>query len=214
MEDCSSVLVIGGSGSGKTTWILNVINNLAKVYENPPISVHYFYSVYQSVFTPYEESGSSLCPGGIHFQSGLPSESDITAITSDGQIHMIVLDDMFLIAGNDENVCRLFTQTSHHSRVNIFLLTQNVFQKSKFITTITRNTTYFVFTKSPQNSYSVMQMAKQIYPGKTKFLTEAYEDIIKEIFGVMVLDLHPKTDPKYRVSSNILDEDPVIYIPY
>lgn len=211
MEDCSSVIVVGGSGSGKTTFVINCIKNLDRVYENPPVSVHYYYGIFQPIFDELENNRSLQCK--VYLQQGPPSEEDIAAITSDGQIHMIVLDDQ-LFAGNNADICRLFTETSHHSKVNVWLLLQNLFMNQKYSTTISRNAHYFVFTKSPRNTSTVMNLAKQVFPGKNQALMEAYEDIMKEPYGIMVLDLHPKTDSKYRISSSILDQEPAIYIPH
>jgi hypothetical protein len=46
-----------------------------------------------------------------------------------------------------------------------------------------------------------------MYPGKSKFVLEAFEDATKEPYGYLLIDLKPETDEKYRIRTNIFPDD-------
>jgi len=53
-----------------------------------------------------------------------------------------------------------------------------------------------------------------MYPGKTKFLTEAFKDATAEPFTYLLLDLKPDTNEKMRVRANIFPgEENCVYVP-
>jgi len=53
-----------------------------------------------------------------------------------------------------------------------------------------------------------------MYPGKSKFLVEAFKDATEKAFGYLLLDLKPDTEEKYRLRTNILPgETQFVYLP-
>ena len=53
-----------------------------------------------------------------------------------------------------------------------------------------------------------------MYPGKRKFLTDAYKDATEKPYGYLVLDLKPETGEKFRVRTNIFPgEVQYVYLP-
>ncbi len=66
------------------------------------------------------------------------------------------------------------------------------------------NTHYIVLFKNPRDAGQVSTLARQMYPGKRKFVVEAYEDATKE----PMIDLKPETDDSFRIRTRIfLDDD-------
>ena len=49
----------------------------------------------------------------------------------------------------------------------------------------------------------VMNLARQLYPGNTKHLLEAYKDSTSEKWGYLLVDMSPETDEKLRLRTNI-----------
>ena len=203
LEDNSSIIICGGSKSGKTHFMIECINRFPDLYETSPVSTHYFYGVYQPIFDDLERDY------GVIFEQGAPTLDNIDTIC-DGNTHAIILDDIMEDVVNDRNLCKLFTQYSHHKRLNTYFLTQNLFQKGKYATTITRNADYFVFTKSPRNIICVQNLGKQV--GCASAIQEAYNDVLNHKHGILLLDLHSNTSPGMSIFGNIFDE-PLIYIP-
>ena len=76
------------------------------------------------------------------------------------------------------------------------------------------NSHYLVLFKNPRDRHQISVLARQMYPGNTKFLLEAYNDATKQAFGYLLLDLKPSTEDDLRVRTGILSRDPpVVYIP-
>jgi hypothetical protein len=51
-----------------------------------------------------------------------------------------------------------------------------------------------------------------MYPGKSKFLIEAYHDATKTPHGYLLFDLKPRTEECLRIRTRVLDK-PIVYIP-
>ena len=77
------------------------------------------------------------------------------------------------------------------------------------------NTHYIVMFKNPRDAGQVATLARQMYPGKSKFVIEAYEDATKEPYGYLLIDLRPDTNERYRIRTKIFpdDERQYVYVP-
>jgi hypothetical protein len=77
------------------------------------------------------------------------------------------------------------------------------------------NTHYIVMFKNPRDASQVAILARQIYPGKSHFVVQAYEDAKTEPYGYLLIDLGPDTDDRYRIRTKIFPDDPrqYAYIP-
>jgi hypothetical protein len=73
------------------------------------------------------------------------------------------------------------------------------------------NTHYIVLFKNPRNAGQVSTLARQMYPGKSKFVVEAYEDATKEPYGYLLIDLKPETHDAYRIRTRIFPDDDIQY---
>ena len=204
-ENNSSCLICGGSNSGKTFFVTQIIERLPQLFENPPQSVHYYYGVYQPLFDKLERDY------GVIFQEGAPTLQEIDEIC-DGAPRCVILDDIMDQIVNNSDLCKLFTQYCHHKNLVTYFIMQNLFLPGKHSTTITRNADYFVFTRSPRNLVSITNLAKQVYPGNSKGVIEAYKDITQKPYGIMLWDLHAKTPIDESIFGNIFSDDPCIYL--
>ena len=87
-NSCSTISISGTTGSGKTTFVRKLIQNMAEMFEPvTPRRVLYCYGVYQNEFQVME----SRFPF-VTFQKGLPSDSDIEELSGDH--NLIVIDDL------------------------------------------------------------------------------------------------------------------------
>lgn len=95
-------------------------------------------------------------------------------------------------------------QNRVHKNINFFRAGQSFFFDSKELRCATRNAHYLVFLKSCRAAAAVATLGLQIWPHKKNFLPDAYEKATKEKFSYLFLDLHPSTDEKLRVQSQVL----------
>lgn len=201
-----SVIICGASASGKTTFIVECINNKESLFKDClPKEIHYFYGVYQPLFDTLETSH------GVHCHYGPPTEEDIDNICSNGQSNVIILDDLMDQLAKQSMLCTLFTQGCHHRKLCVFFLTQNLYYGGKHQTTICRNAHYYVFTRSPANSKAVHILTSQLFePEKAKKAMECYKDIMKHPYAIMLLDTHPATCDEFPIRTNIF-KDTIFY---
>jgi hypothetical protein len=77
------------------------------------------------------------------------------------------------------------------------------------------NAHYIVLFKNPRDANQVSTLARQMYPGRSKFLLEAFRDATEKPYGYLLIDLKPDTDEKYRIRTNIFSDDDkhLVYVP-
>ena len=59
---------------------------------------------------------------------------------------------------------------------SVIYLVQNLFPKGKESRTISINAQYMVLFKNPRDNTQVVNLAKQMYPGRVKYMQDAFRD--------------------------------------
>jgi hypothetical protein len=114
----------------------------------------------------------------------------------------------------NDSVSNIFTKVSHHRNVSVIYLSKNLFHKSKQNRTLSLNAPYIVLFKNPRDAVQVATLARQMHPGRGKFLAEAFKDATDKPYGYLLIDLKPDTEEKYRIRTNIFpNERQYVYIP-
>ena len=112
-------VVTGPTGSGKSKWVLRLIDHANEIIEPPPTRIWYCYGEFQPTFNTYP---------WVHFHEGL---RELSGRVFDGlESTLIILDD--LMSETNQMVANMFTKISHHRNVSVVYLTQNVFDKNKY----------------------------------------------------------------------------------
>ena len=151
--------------------------------------------MYQQVFDEMQN---------VEFHEGLP-ESDMLRPGT-----QLIVDDLMHEA--DKRIDKIFTKHCHHNGVSIIFLTQNLFHKDA--RTMTLNAQYLILFKNPRDKTQITYLARQMYPGRSKFVTEAFEDATAKPYTYLVVDLRADTDDKQRLRSGIFpDEENYAYVP-
>ena len=194
-----TAIVAGPSGSGKTVFTTKLIEHASKLIEPPPQKVLWCFGIYQNFFQALNN---------VEFHEGLPNVDSFDGI----QKTLLIIDDLMHEA--DERVSQIFTKVSHHKNLLVLFLTQNLFHSSKQNRTISLNAHYLILFKNPRDATQISHLAGQMYPGKSKFMIEAYRDATSTPFSYLLIDLKPDTDDKLRLRSNIFpDETHYVYAP-
>ena len=192
-------LVAGPTGCGKSVFTFKLISEAQELINPPPERIMYCYSMYQSIFDEFPQ---------VEFHEGLP---DIAQF--DGKLrYLLILDDMMTQV--NDSVSDLFTRVSHHKNLSVIFLTQNIFHQSKQNRTMSLNSHYLVLFKNPRDAMQVATLGRQMFPGKAKFLIEAFVDATSKPFGYLLIDLKADTEQKFRIRTNIFqDERQFVYVP-
>lgn len=179
-----TAVVAGPTGCGKTQFVLKLIKNAATVMTPPPSRIVYCYGSWQGAFDNL---------WNVEFNEGLPDKSHLREGT------LMIIDD--LMSEADQRVTDIFTKHSHHAGVSVLFLTQNFFNKNMRI--ITLNCHYLILFKSPRDVSQIQHLARQMYPGKVRFLIDVFKNATFEPFGYLAVDLKPDTPDEFRLRTQI-----------
>lgn len=192
------VYISGCSQSGKTSFVKRLLEHRDVMFSNPPKKVYYFYGVYQKLFDEIK---------GVEFQHGLPENYEDFADPDGGSV-LLIFDDLIQSAVKNSSVERLFTQGSHHLQLSVLLISQNSFQKGSSARTISLNSSYLILFRCPRDGQVIVNLGKQIFPGRGSLLTEAYNDAMKKKYNYLVVDLSPHFDfPDWRLKTGVLPDE-------
>lgn len=187
----SSMMVVGPSQSGKTTFVLSLIHERNALFDRTPKRIVWCCAMKQAA------------PQNRNFVliEGLPQLSDIQPYD------LVVLDDLMMEASKSEDVTALFTRAVHHMPCFLIFLTQNLFQQSKEARTRHLNTHYLVLFKNPRDASAISHLSRQMYPGEPKFLPAAYADATKHPHSYLFIDLRQETPDAMRLRTRILPHE-------
>ena len=191
-------IVSGPTGCGKTNFTLKLIHHSKTVISPAPEKILWCYGAYQDGFNGVK---------GVEFHEGLPDLS----IFDGAKRTLLILDD--LMHETDERVTKIFTKISHHNNVSVLYLTQNLFYGGKQNRTIGLNAHYLVLFKNPRDATQISCLARQMHPGKSAFMIEAFKDATVRPYSYLLVDLKADTDDSYRLRSNVFpDEENFVYV--
>ena len=191
-------VIAGPTGCGKTMWVRQFLQSVSTMVSPAPQEIVWCYGEWQTV---YEEMKD------VTFVEGLPH----IELWSDGKPRLIILDD--LMSEADGRVTKLFTKGSHHRNLSVIFIVQNLFGLNKEQRTITLNSHYLVVFKNPRDVSQINHLAKQMYPGKLKYVQEAFKDATSSPHGYLLFDLRQETPDHLRLRTNIFPEDnQVVYV--
>jgi hypothetical protein len=138
---------------------------------------------------------------GVDWCEGLP---DLEILKADKtQPKLLILDDLMDTLKKDDRLTQLFIKGAHHWNVSVVHICQALFYKG--LRTARINAHYLVLMKSPADKLQVSNLARQVYPGQTKFFMEAFRDSTSQNHGYLVVDLHPSTNDNFRLLTDVFD---------
>ena len=196
-----TMCVAGPSHSGKTTFVLKLLDNRNEIFSCTINRVVWCYGIYQHKLNAQLQSkGYKLCP-------------DIINISEIQPYDIIVLDDLIHESKNSQDVTSMFTRAAHHKPCFIIFIMQNVFPPGKEARTRSLNTHYYVIFKNPRDKSQVEFLARQILPRNPKTLVEIFESATERAHSYLFLDLTQECPEQYRFRSNLFEKPMIIYRP-
>lgn len=187
----SSCLVVGPSQTGKTTLVRKIIRN-RNMYQPNFKRVKWCYSYSAPWFLKEPE---------IEFIQGLPETYE--------QGDLIVIDDM--MHRLNEKIADMFTAASHHKNVSVILILQNLFPRKRVMRDISLNAHYIFLLRNARDASQINCLARQLYPGNSHFLTDAYIKATTKPHGYLLVDIHPETTETFRLRENIFPDEHGLY---
>ena len=203
-------IINGPTGSGKTTWLKNLLKLKKVLFDVEPKAIFLYYNMMQPIYVELKNEG--LVDEIINVAASFPTLEDVTAkvhkFKDDGG-SLIVFDDMITQLTPDFE--RIFCNLSHHENASVILMTQNLFYNDKIYRTISLNAHYFVLMKNDRDKQQISILAKQICPGNSRYIITAYEDATKRPYSYLITDFRANTPPSIKLRSNIFPTElPVV----
>ena len=194
-----TMCVVGPSHSGKTTFVLELLENRQEVFDCQTNRVLWCYGIYQ------HELNTKLQQKGYHLHSGIVNVSEIQPFD------IIVLDDLLNESKNSQEVTAMFTRAAHHKPCFIIFIMQNLFPPGKESRTRSLNTHYYCIFKNPRDKSQIEFLARQISPRNSKAILKIFESATEKPHSYLFLDFTQECPDEFRFRSNLFEKPMLIY---
>ena len=195
-----TMCVVGPSHSGKTTFVLKLLNYRHGIFRCRMRRVVWCYGIYQ------HDLNRQLQAEGYESHAGIIPVNEI-------QPYDIILDDLLHESKNSQDVTSMFTRAAHHKPCFIVFITQNLFPPGKEARTRNLNTHYYVLFKNPRDKSQFEVIARQIRARNVKPLVDIFEAATEKPFSYLFLDLTQECPDSFRFRSNLFEKPMIIYKP-
>ena len=214
LEVGCKMMIVSGTGGGKTSWASKLVRFKEEMFpDEPPRRTMFCYSIWQEIYQELQQEFPEII-----FKNGLPSKDELMELSGGDHVEhsLLLIDDMITELCESKDMEQLFTTLSHHRRISVLAMTQNIFYQGKCARTISLQTWYFALLYARRDIKQIKNLASQIYGGgSTKPFMEAYFDTQKDKYGYLFVDISPHGDKKHMLRTSIFpDESPtVVYAP-
>ena len=188
MPSCS--FIAGASNSGKTTLVHRLLRYKDDMFTEKVSKIMYCMSMDQPLFSEMKRDIPSLV-----FKRGIPSQEDLEHFTDGHQHTIMVLDDLLSEIVNNVDIQNLVIRISHHLKITVLILSQNLFPRGLCSRTISLNSHYLWLLCNKRDIKQISVLASQT--GLGNLLKMAYQEcVLGRPHGYLLVSLHP-ADPTY-----------------
>ena len=197
---CNRTMCIAGpSHSGKTTFVLNLLEHKHEVFNCNVNRIIWCYGIYQ------HSLNQELQQKGYILHNNIIDSDDIEPYD------IIVLDDLLNESKNSSDVTAMFTKAAHHKPCFIIFIMQNLFPPGREARTRSLNTHYLVLFKNPRDKSQIEFLARQVVPRNPKALIRIFESATEKPHSYLFLDLTQECPEQYRFRSHIFTPPIILY---
>ena len=194
----SNILVVGCSGSGKTTSVLRIIRE--RLIDPMPTKIFYMYGAYQKEFDTWKENKSNP---RIDFIEGL----NLQVIDQFKEPKLLIIDDLMLDL--DRTLAQHFIAGSSHKNTTTIFMSHSLFLNNELYRLISNNSQYIILMKNKRNVSQVSTLGRQILGPRLDLLQAAYKYI--KPFEFVLLSFHPLVPEELLVTANYFEKCPSVF---
>ena len=135
---------------------------------------------------------------------GVPEKSFVDDFLEKSEGHsLIIIDDLGHVLGSNPEIASYFSVGTHHRDFTLVIMLQQLFFKGVHSKLIQMNISYLILKKQLRDVSQVGILARQMYPTNWKEFMKIYEDATKEKYGYLVINTHPQSDQRMRLTTKI-----------
>ena len=194
----SNILVIGASGSGKTTAVLRIIRE--KLIDPMPTKIFYLYGAYQPEFDTWKKDETNP---KIMFIEGL----DLSVVDRYKEPKLLICDDLILQL--NKTLAQHFIAGSSHKNTTTIFISHSLFLNNELYRLISNNSQYLLLFKNKRNFSQVATLARQILGKRHELLLSAYKYV--KPFDFVLLSFHPLVPEELLVTTDYFQKCPSVF---
>ncbi len=192
-----ALCISGATHAGKSWLAKQIIKHKESMFTRKVESVLYCYDLYN------EGLDELLNYSNVELHHGIPQRTKLESY-NDGNFHLIILDDLGLDVIRNKEMAKLFTQLCHHWGLSTILIVQNFHSQGPWARDISLQLGAIVLFKNRRDESQVNVLARQMYPGNSYLLTEAYRLATERDYGYLVADCSQSCPELARLRTNVL----------
>ena len=197
LQNDSSMIVVGASKCGKSSFVLKLIQLKDKIFQHPIRKIWWFYGV----DTPFHDSLDE----GVILKKGNLTREDFELIEP---FDLVILDDLQMEVKGDQDITNLFLKGVHHKKFFAIQINQYIYG-DKDQRMRNSNAHYMVFFKNPRNRQVAEFVTKMLPKGHTNTIHNILQEISHK-YGYLFIDFTPESEDSFRMRTNVVDEDAMI----
>lgn len=204
----SNICLYGATQSGKTSFVLRLLQHADVMFTKKPRRVMYCYGAWQSAYDTLEKFEN------ITMHKGVPSRATIDEFSFDKVPTLLIMDDLLADIVNSREVQHYVTVMSHHNNMSIIMLMQSIFPKGQYARTISLNCHYMVLFKNKRDGMQIKVLGNQLMPGRLQYFMDSYKKATSKEWGYLIVDMHPSSDTTFQLRTRIFPDDPplIVYV--
>ena len=194
----ATMIIQGATGSGKTTFIMKLIDNIWMMQPSP-IKIHFFFETWQK---GYETKNKS-----IQFHKEELTEEKFKKLSyplKEKGGSLFVLDDGMTNINKD--MVRIFSIWARQYNASIILVTHNLFYNDPIYRNLSLNTHYFVLLRTQRAWKQVSLLLRQLF-SNYKTVEQFVEEIFSKKHAYVILDVHPDGSDKFKALTRIFPNE-------
>ena len=195
----SNILVVGSSGSGKTTAVLRIVKE--RLIDPFPKKIFYLYGAYQSEFDAWKKDETNP---KITFIEGL----DLSVVDQYEEPKLLICDDLILEL--DRKLAQHFIAGSSHKNTTTIFISHSLFLNNELYRLISYNSAYILLFKNKRNFAQVTRLGRQILGSRFELLTSAYKYV--KPYDFVLLSFHPLVPEELLVTTDYFEKCPSVFI--
>jgi hypothetical protein len=152
--------VIGPSRCGKTSLVSDLLENKDTIMSPVPLKILYCFSLYQPLFDYLKYKLDQ-----IEFFKGLSYLDEVSNC-------LLIIDYLGHECIDNKEIVPVFTVGSHHRNISVILLIHNIFEKGKYMRTISLSCSYLIIFNNLRDKKQIKFLGTKLFPGESNYFTE------------------------------------------